>query len=103
MPPILFVLLCEGKANFEGCGTLTLPSSEAMQQAPASVHDRLDAIEKVDLSGCENVTCDIQVFAELFGEKLCALDLSGCKNVTGTAHIARPPSRLPRAAVAEDR
>ena len=49
MPPHLFVLLLEGKADFKGCGSLHVPSSDALQQAPPEVVDRLHAIKEVDL------------------------------------------------------
>ena len=58
MPPHIFVLLLEGKANLKGCGTLHLPSSDALQQAPPEVVDRLDAIKEVDLRK-ENVGFEV--------------------------------------------
>ena len=48
------MLLLEGKANFKGCGNLRLPSSDALQQAPPEVVDRLHAIKEVDLSGLDD-------------------------------------------------
>ena len=44
------MLLLEGKANFKGCGTLNLPSSVSIQQAPPDVVKRLHAITSVDLT-----------------------------------------------------
>ena len=50
MSPLVFVLLLEGKANLKGCGTLELPSSDAMNQSSPDVIDRLHAIKEVDLT-----------------------------------------------------
>ena len=50
----LFVLLLEGKANFEGTGTITMPSADAIEHAPADLKQRLLAIESVDLSSGYN-------------------------------------------------
>ena len=47
--PDVAELILEGKANLRGCGTLQLPSSDAMAQAPSDVLGRLNAIESVDL------------------------------------------------------
>ena len=55
MPPIIFVLLLEGKANFKGCGTVTMPSAEAMAQADPDIIQRFQAITKVDLRGMTNL------------------------------------------------
>ena len=44
-----FALLLEGKANLQGCGTVRMPSSEAINQAPAMIQERLLAIKSVDL------------------------------------------------------
>ena len=55
MPPHIFVLLLEGKANFKGCGTVIMPSAEAMAQASPDVIDRFQAIKKVDFSGMSNL------------------------------------------------
>ena len=46
----IFVLFLEGKANFEGTGTITLPSLDAIDQAPADFKERLKTIEVFDLS-----------------------------------------------------
>ena len=51
----IFVLLLEGKANFKGTGTITAPSLDAIKQAPADFKERLNAIESVDLSGCDKL------------------------------------------------
>ena len=45
MSPLIFVLLLEGKANLQGCGSLELPSSDAMKQASPKVIDRLHELE----------------------------------------------------------
>ena len=55
----LFVLLLEGKANFEGTGRyadITLPTADVIEQAPADLKERFDAIESIDLSGLRNLT-----------------------------------------------
>ena len=44
------MLLLEGKANLKGCGTLNLPSGDAISQASSDVIDRLHAIKSVDLT-----------------------------------------------------
>jgi hypothetical protein len=59
MPPHLFVLLLEGKANLKNCGTVTMPSAEAMAQASPDVIKRFQAIEKVDLSGMDNLAGEL--------------------------------------------
>ena len=51
----IFVLLLEGKANFKGTGTITLPSVDNIKQAPVDLKERFDAIESVDLSGYDNI------------------------------------------------
>ena len=51
----IFVLFLEGKANFEGTGTITAPFLDAMKQAPTDLKERLDAIEVVNLSGYDNI------------------------------------------------
>ena len=55
MPPHIFVLLLERKANFEGCGTVTMPSAEAMAQASPDVINRFQAIKEVNLNGMKNL------------------------------------------------
>ena len=55
MPPVLFVLLLEGKANLKKCGTVTMPSAEAMAQASPDVIARFQAIKEVNLSGMTNL------------------------------------------------
>ena len=60
MPPLVFVLLLEGKANLKNCGTVTMPSAEAMAQASPDVIDRFQAIEKVDLSGMSNLAGELR-------------------------------------------
>ena len=60
MPPHIFVLLLEGKTNFKGCGTVTMPSAEAMAQASPDVVDRFQAIEMVNLSGMDNLAGELQ-------------------------------------------
>ena len=56
MPPLIFVLLLEGKANLRDCGEVTMPSSEMMAQAPPDVIKRIESVEAVDLSGMKNLT-----------------------------------------------
>ena len=56
MSPLIFVLLLEGKANLRDCGEVTVPSSEAMAQAPPDVIKRIESVEEVDLSGVWNLT-----------------------------------------------
>ena len=51
----LFVLLLEGKANLKDTGTITLPPADVMEQAPADLKERFDAIESIDLSGLANL------------------------------------------------
>ena len=52
LPMRLFVLLFEGKANLKNTGPITLPWSLAhIEQAPADLKERFDAIEFFDLSG----------------------------------------------------
>ena len=55
MPPHVFVLLLEGKANLMECGTVTMPSAEAMAQASPDVINRFQAIKVVNLSGMKNL------------------------------------------------
>ena len=55
MPPNIFVLLLEGKANLKDSGTVTMPSADAMAQASPAIIDRFQAIKKVDLSGMRNL------------------------------------------------
>ena len=63
MPPLVFVLLLEGKANLKNCGTVTMPSAEAMAQASPDIIKRFQAIKKVDLNGMSN----------LAGEYMCTI------------------------------
>ena len=51
----VFLLLLKGKANFEGTGTITLPSDDDIKQAPADLKERFNAIESFDLSGLKNL------------------------------------------------
>ena len=51
----VFLLLLEGKANFEGTGTITLPTAAVIEQAPADLKERFNAIESFDLSGLKNL------------------------------------------------
>ena len=55
IPPLIFVLLLEGKANLRDCGQFTMPSSEAMAQAPPDVITRFESVKEVNLSGMENL------------------------------------------------
>ena len=55
MPMLLFVLLLEGKANMKET-SFTLPSNDDVEQAPADLKQRVQAIESVDLSGMDRLT-----------------------------------------------
>ena len=55
IPPLIFVLLLEGKANLRDCGEVTMPSSEMMAQAPPDVTKRFESVSEVDLSGMTNL------------------------------------------------
>ena len=55
IPPLIFVLLLEGKAGLFGCGEVTMPSSEMMAQAPPEVIKRFESVKEVKLSGMENL------------------------------------------------
>ena len=56
LPMRLFVLLLEGKANLKDTRTITLPTADVIEQAPADLKERFDAIESIDLSGLRNLT-----------------------------------------------
>ena len=45
----LFVLLLEGKGNFEGTGTLTMPSADDIENADPADKERLRTIKSVDV------------------------------------------------------
>ena len=51
----LLVLLLEGKANLKDTGTITLPSPDVIDQAPADLKERFDATESIDFSGLKNL------------------------------------------------
>ena len=51
----VLLLLLEGKANFEGTGTITLPTAVVIEQAPTDLKERFNAIESFDLSGLKNL------------------------------------------------
>ena len=55
IPPLIFVLLLEGKANLSGCGKVTMPSSEMMAQAPPEVIKRCESVKEGKLSGMKNL------------------------------------------------
>ena len=59
MSPHVFVLLLEGKANFEGCGTVTMPSADAMAQASPDIINRFQAIKEVNFSGMTNLAGEL--------------------------------------------
>ena len=59
MSPHVFVLLLEGKANFEGCGTVTMPSADAMAQASPDIINRFQAIKEVNFSGMNNLAGEL--------------------------------------------
>ena len=57
MSPLIFVLLLEGKAKgLKDCGTVTMPSAEAMADAHPDIQSRFQAIETVNLSSMNNLT-----------------------------------------------
>ena len=72
MPPLVFLLLLEGKANLKNCGTVTMPSAEAMAQASPDIIDRFQAIEMVNLSGMGYLA------GELRGPRPQAITLLNC-------------------------
>ena len=49
MPVPVFTCLVECKSNFDGCGTLGLPSADDIDRIPAAITKRLEAIKEVDL------------------------------------------------------
>ena len=51
----LFVLILEGKGNFEGTGTLTMPSPGDMENADPADKDSLRTMKSVDV---ENMLID---------------------------------------------
>ena len=51
----VFVRLLENKANLKNTGTISLPSPDDIEQAPADLKERFDAIESFDLSGLKNL------------------------------------------------
>ena len=55
IPPLIFVLLLEGNANLQGCGEVTMPSSEMMAQAPPDVIKRFESVKEVNLSDMKNL------------------------------------------------
>ena len=59
MPPHVFLLLLEGKANFKGCGTVTMPSADAMAQASLDIINRFQAIKEVNFSGMNNLAGEL--------------------------------------------
>ena len=61
MPPHVFVLLLEGKANFNGCRIVTMPSADAMAQAPPDIINRFQAIKEVNFNGMGNLAGELYV------------------------------------------
>ena len=59
MPPHVFVLLLEGKANLKDCGTVTMPSADAMAQASPDIINRFQAIKEVNFSGMGNLAGEL--------------------------------------------
>ena len=59
MSPHVFVLLLEGKANLKGCGTVTMPSADAMAQASPDIINRFQAIKEVNFSGMNNLAGEL--------------------------------------------
>ena len=60
MPPHVFVLLLEGKADFKECGTVTMPSADAMAQASPDIINRFQAIKEVNFSGMSNLAGELR-------------------------------------------
>ena len=50
MAPVVFAMLLEEKIDLKGFGTLSMPSQDAIEQAPSDIIDRLHAIKSVDLT-----------------------------------------------------
>ena len=55
IPPLIFVLLLEGKAELDKDCAVTMPSSEMMAQAPPDVIKRFESVKEVKLSGMKNL------------------------------------------------
>ena len=50
MAPVVFAMLLEDEIDLKGFGTLSMPSQDAIEQAPSDVVDRLRAIKSIDLT-----------------------------------------------------
>ena len=50
MAPVVFAMLLEEDIDLKGFGTLSMPSLNAIEQAPSDIIDRLHAIKSVDLT-----------------------------------------------------
>ena len=50
MAPVVFVMLLEEEIDLKGFGTLSMPSQDAIEQAPSDVVGRLRAIKSIDLT-----------------------------------------------------
>jgi len=50
MAPVVFAMLLEEEIDLKGFGTLSMPSQDAIKQAPSDVVDRLRAIKSIDLT-----------------------------------------------------
>ena len=60
IPPPIFVLMMEGKANLKDCGTITMPSADAMAQASPDIINRFQAIKEVNFSGMSNLAGELR-------------------------------------------
>ena len=60
MPPHVFALLLEGKADFKDCGTVTMPSADAMAQASPDIINRFQAIKEVNFTGMKNLAGELR-------------------------------------------
>ena len=86
VPLLFFALLLEGRANLKGCGTLTLPSAEAIAQADPTVVERIQAVREVDLSGMGNLAGELP-------PHLFALLLEGHANLKGCGVLTLPSAK----------
>ena len=60
IPPPIFVLMMEGKANLRGCGTITMPTADAMAQASPDIINRFQAIKEVNFSYMSNLAGELR-------------------------------------------
>ena len=55
IPPLIFVLLLEGKAKLDKDCAVTMPSSEMLAQAPPDVIKRFESVKEVKLNKRKNL------------------------------------------------